>query len=149
MQMQFSRYKYALGSKITFTEYFKMFKTFFALWAYLLEPPPQDYSDNSHFSNRIEKLHRMASIYIYIFFFWKSLKKLKKLGFLGLNFSYTVLYPLYSERYHIPKHLSVYIWLLINLLDFLTNIKGNQQVQRQMENHWHQCMTCCGLFVHT
>ena len=33
------------------------------------------------------------------FFFWKSLKKLKKLVFLGLNFSYlhcTVLYPLYS-----------------------------------------------------
>jgi len=88
-------------------------------------------------------------LYIYFFFFWKSLKKLKKMGFLGLNFSYTVLNPLYSERYHIPKHLSVYIWLLINLLDFLTNIKGNQQVQRQMENHWHQCMTCCGLFVHT
>jgi len=30
------------------------------------------------------------------FSFWKSLKKLKKLVFLGLNFSYTVLYPLYS-----------------------------------------------------
>ena len=34
-----------------------------------------------YFSNRIEKLHKMASIFFL---------------FLGLNFSYTVLYPLYS-----------------------------------------------------
>ena len=43
-----------------------------------------------YFSNRIEKLHKMA--FIYIFF----IEKVEKLVFLGLNFSYTVLYPLYS-----------------------------------------------------
>ena len=39
-----------------------------------------------YFSNHIEKLHKMAFI---IFFF--KFEKVEKTGFLGLNFSYTVL----------------------------------------------------------
>jgi hypothetical protein len=48
-----------------------------------------------YFSNRIEKLHKMAFIYTY-FFFWKSLKKLKKLELSPQNFRYDVLHLLYS-----------------------------------------------------
>ena len=33
----------------------------------------------------------------FIFFFLKKFEKVEKTVFLGLNFSYTVLYPLYSD----------------------------------------------------
>ena len=45
-----------------------------------------------YFSNRIEKLHKMAFLF---FFLLKMFEKVEKTVFLGLNFSYTVLYPLY------------------------------------------------------
>ena len=44
---------------------------------------------------------------ILCFFWWKSLKKLKKLVFLGLNSCYTVLYPLYSDQNQGPIWVSV------------------------------------------
>ena len=46
---------------------------------------------SKYFSNRIEKLHKMAYIL-------KKFENVEKTVFLGLNFSYTVLYPLYSEN---------------------------------------------------
>ena len=54
-----------------------------------------------------------------------------------LGYKYVATFSIYSlkiGRYIYQLAISI-LSLLINLLDFLTNIKGNQPVQRQMKNH--------------